>query len=507
MHRTPSGGRRRQLTLLPRLMNLTRSLCLCASVTLVASVVADTATAGAHPKRVGSHGVRYAEVASAAQIVLLPHNRLLVTDFGGDNSAVQVVETDFHDHLLWRYANQLSNPHSAYPVKNGDVMIADTGNNRVIEVNRRGHIAWDTDDLRGGHGKFGQGRLSDGTHLNYPNDAKPLANGDVMISCREQNRVIVINRKGKVLREVTSLHGQHNPVPLSHGDLLIPDSDWNEVVEVNQSNRIVWRYGGPRSSDLSWPRSAVPLSSSDILVTDSGHNRVIEITRSGSVVHAWNNLARPYAAVPSGNGSIIVGDGPSSGLVELNSRGQITWRLNHNSSVYLGGLPSHVQNGNFEKAYGSGPADWVAQSALAYSKPPPVMVRDEKVRRVGHASARITYDGNSNGIDFSQALRVNPGTAYRFSGWIKTDNVRACHPCSYGPSIPPGHTAEYEILFVAGEGADPQAPLLRFHSGTIPWTRDEVTFRVPRSVSELAIQCYLRGAGTVWFDGVSLKPV
>ena len=488
-------------------MKLARTVCAWTSAALVGSVLNAAGPADAHSKHAASqHAIRYAEVSSAAQIALLPHNRLLVTDFGGDNSAPQVVETDFHDHLLWRYANQLNNSHSAYPVSNGDVIIADTGNNRVIEVNRKGQITWDTDDLGGGHGKFGQGRLSDGTHLDYPNDAKPLANGDVMISCREQNRVIVINHKGTILREVSSLHGQHNPVALSNGDLLIPDSDWNQVVEVNKSNHIVWQYGGPRSSDLSWPRSAVPLNHSDILVTDSGHNRVVEISHSGSVIRSWNDLARPYAAVPVGNGSIIVGDGPSSGLVELNSSGQITWRLNHNSAKYLAGIPSHVQNGGFEKAYGTGPTDWVAQTALAYSKPPPAMVRDRKVHHFGHASARISYDGNSNGIDFSQVLRVKPGATYQFAGWIKTHNVRACHPCSYGPTIPAGHTAEYELLFVAGEGADPPAPLLRFHSGTTPWTRDTVTFRVPRSVSELAIQCYLRGAGTVWFDNVSLKP-
>jgi hypothetical protein len=253
--------------------------------------------------------------------------------------------------------------------------------------------------------------LSDGTHLDYPNDAKPLANGEIMVSCREQNRVIVINRKGKIIREVSSLHGQHNPVLLSNGTLLIPDSDWNRIVEVNRSGHITWRYGGPKSPNLSWPRSAIPLSHGDILITDSGHNRVVEINRSGTVLHSWNDLDRPYAAVPAGNGSIIVGDGPSSGLVELNSSGQITWRLNHNPSMYLAGLPTHVQNAGFEKAYGTGPADWVAQTALAYptgSTRPPVMARDRKVHESRNASARISYDGNSNGIDFSQVLRGNP---------------------------------------------------------------------------------------------------
>ena len=94
-------------------------------------------------------GVRYANVASAAQIVVLPDSRVLATDFGTDNSPPQVVETDLPDHLLWRYTGQLSNPHSAYPVGSGNVLIADTGNNRVIEVDHTGRIIWNTDDLGG----------------------------------------------------------------------------------------------------------------------------------------------------------------------------------------------------------------------------------------------------------------------------------------------------------------------------------------------------------------------
>ena len=461
--------------------------------------------------RAASHtAMRYANVSSAAQIVLLPNNRLLVTDFGGDNSPPQVVETNLQDQLLWRYSTGLNNPHSAYPMGNGNVLISDTSNNRVIEVNPSGHIIWDTEDLGGGKGKLGQGRLSDGTHLNYPNDAKPLANGEIMISCREQNRVIVINRNGKILRAVSSLHGQHNPVPLSKGSLLISDSDWNRVVNVNQAGHIVWQYGGPQSSDLAWPRSAVPLSDGDVLITDSDHNRVVTINGAGKVLHIWSGLNRPYAAVPVSNGSIMVGDGPSSGLVELNSSGHITWRLNHNESSYMAGISTQVQNGNFEKAAGSGPADWVAQDSQAHvtgSVSPPVMVRDPKVRHSGSASARISFDGNSNGIDLSQEVRVKPGATYQFVGWIKTDNVRPCHPCTYGANIPAGHSAEYELQFIAGEGADPSAPILPFHMGTTQWTQNKITFTVPRGIQVLAIQCSLRGAGTVWFDDVTLKRI
>ncbi len=457
---------------------------------------------------------RYADIAFGAEIVPLAHGRLLITDFGTlDRTGGQVVETDYHDHLLWRFPGRLVNPHSAYPDGSGHILIADTGDNRVIEVNQAGKIVWSTDNLGGGKGRLGQGRLSDGSQLRYPNDAKKLPNGDIMISCRLQNRVVIITRGGHVVRSIApNLNRQHNPDILPNGHILIADSGWNRVVEVDRKDRIVWQYGSPNTSLLNWPRDANLLPNGHILITDSDHDRIIELTRSRHIVRQWTGLQRPYSAASLSNGNILVGDGPGPGVVELNRKDQIVWKLNHNLKGYLSNLPWNIQNGGFESSAGAStiPARWHRNDALAYSLRPTqrvAMVRDSHVHHGGGHSGRITYRGDSNGIYFSQYVRVIPGHTYRFTGWIKTHNVRACHPCVYGPGGQPGHTAEYQIAFYPGQGGYPPAPLLPQYSGTVGWTRDTTTFTIPHGMNAVEIDGYLRGQGTVWFDDVSLRKV
>src|SRR5690348_385181 len=64
--------------------------------------------------------VTYAQIAYAGEVVPMPHHQLLVTDFGFlDRTHGQVLITDQHDHLIWKYKGTLINPHSAYPVGHG----------------------------------------------------------------------------------------------------------------------------------------------------------------------------------------------------------------------------------------------------------------------------------------------------------------------------------------------------------------------------------------------------
>lgn len=452
-------------------------------------------------------------VANAGEIVIFPNHQLLVTDIGNlDRTGGHVLVTDFSDRLIWEYAGHLDIPHAAYPMPNGDVLIADTGDNRVIEVNRSSQIVWDSDNLGKGHGVLGQGTMSDGRPLLYPNDAKPLANGHILISCRLQNRVIEITRTGQIVREIDGLHGQHNPDLLKNGDVLIADSGADRVVEVNQRGNIVWQFGGESGGAdiLNWPRDANLLPNGHILITDSANDRLIEVTRSHRIVRRWTNLSRPYSTASLPNGDILVG-APNAGVIQLNRRDHVVWTLNHRSGAEFQRTPWHVLNGSFEHTIPGSKwilKAWHRNDALAYSLPAgqrATMVRDAHVFHKGRYSARITYHGDSNGIYLGQIVRVLPGHRYRFSGWIKTHNVRACYPCVYGPQDPRGHTAEYELGYNSTSGPPAAPPLLPQHVGSSGWVHDNVTFTVPANVTSLGIECNLRGQGTVWFDNVWLQ--
>ncbi len=454
----------------------------------------------------------FAHVQNAGEIALLPDNQLLVTDIGNlDRTGSQVLITDFNDRLIWRYTGALDIPHSAYPMSNGDILIADTGNNRVIEVNRESEIVWNSDDLGRGGGRLGQGTLSDGTKLDYPNDAKPLPNGDLLISLRLQNRVVEITPTGHIVKKISGfLHRQHNPNPLSNGNTLIADSDANRVIEVGVLGKhIIWKFGaqsGPTA--LAWPRDAERLKNGDTLITDSNNDRLLEVTHSRRIVRQWTGIQHPYSTAVLPDGNILVGDGSQYGVVELNNSRHMVWFLNQHNTSGPSKLSPTVRNGGFEHGITGSPnlpTVWQRNDALAYSLTPGKrvdMVRDCHVRHKGHCSGRISYKGDSNGIFFGQLIHVTAGARYRFSGWIKTQNVRTCYPCSYGENDIRGHTAEYELQLYEQNGGSALAPQLRTHSGTSGWLHDVVYFTVPKNVHVLGIHAELRGQGTVWFDDV-----
>jgi hypothetical protein len=80
--------------------------------------------------------------------VFMPNKHVLITD-QGNHRVIDV--TQVHKFIVWQYGttgvagsgpNQLNNPNSAQLLENGDILIADENNNRVIQVNRQKQIVW-----------------------------------------------------------------------------------------------------------------------------------------------------------------------------------------------------------------------------------------------------------------------------------------------------------------------------------------------------------------------------
>ena len=129
------------------------------------------------------------------------------------------------------------------------------------------------------------------THLNGLdiNDS-----GDIVFSCRCNDRVCVINANGKLTWKWDKTHGQHNPTWLNNGNILVFDNgnDTSRVVEVDISNdEVVWQYAGkPAHQFYSGHISgASALDSGNILVCEGTSGRLFEVNRSEEVVWEWVN--------------------------------------------------------------------------------------------------------------------------------------------------------------------------------------------------------------------------
>lgn len=490
-------------------------------------------------------------INTPVQVSQLWNGDWLVADGGNFNSTgSKVVMFSPTGTPIWAVTGGSMNfVHSAYMTTRGNVLISDTNNNRVIEVDRATcEIVFNTDDLGPGHGYLGRGRFSDGSQLLYPNDASELPNGHYLISSRMNSTIFEIDRHGHVFWKCHSflnlqgkpdhLNKQHNPQRLPNGDTLISDSDNARVIIVNPScTRMVWEYTGhpPYGHQwIEWPRDAVQLRDGDILIDDSIHNRCLEVNWNHTVVREYYDLPEPYSCIPLKNGLVASGNTNTHGIV-LWSPGSpqanpVAFIPSKPIANPLFKPPSHLVNGGFEtpespcinSAETCGVANeppagaiygWQEDDLLTESLPPQPggahrnFAYDSSVSHQGYSSGRISWTRNTPHapLFWGQVVKVFPYRRYTLSYWMKTQNVQYCASCDFGKGSTPGNSA-----YIAGQlirpspFANPNVPSYPKISGTTNWTKYSETFFVPQGVRYLNIQCLLTGKGTVWFDDVVL---
>lgn len=172
------------------------------------------------------------------------------------------------------------------------------------------------------------GMNDDWSHVN---DVDEIANGSYLVSPRNFDQAIVVNRSTKEIEMRLGADGkhdilneQHNPDYLEGPDgtptVLVADSENDRVVEYERDCgeadprlgagtppeecewNLVWELG---DENLNWPRDADRLPNGNTLVVDSLNHRVIEVNPQGEIVWEANTPWGPYDAerVKHGGGS------------------------------------------------------------------------------------------------------------------------------------------------------------------------------------------------------------
>jgi len=181
-----------------------------------------------------------------------------------------VILVNHHKHITFHYGttgvsglgvNQLNNPNSAERLENGNILISDEGNNRVIEVHPSTKtIVW----------KYPTVNPPDDT-LSAPAFASRLENGHTLIT----------------------------------------DSNNNRIIEIDKTVHIVWTFPPTGSSiSLNVPTRGIRLRNGNTLISDQNNNRVLEVTHQGQIVFSqgsltagtgFNQLNGPYDAKQIGD--------------------------------------------------------------------------------------------------------------------------------------------------------------------------------------------------------------
>jgi len=232
----------------------------------------------------------------------------------------RVIVVDEKGQIVWQYGqdggvagagpNQLNVPVAATFLPNGDILITDQSNERVIEVNRKKEIVWQY----GVTGVIGSAPCTPGVtpgELNNPNSAELLENGHILIADENNNRVIEVDRTCNIIHTFTAgntVSGAAFASRLENGNTLITDSNNSRIVEVDANDSVVWQYftnTRPGSIASPLPTRAVRLRNGNTLISDQFNNQVIEVNHAMDIVftqggflpgNGFDELNGPYDA-------------------------------------------------------------------------------------------------------------------------------------------------------------------------------------------------------------------
>ena len=221
------------------------------------------------------------------------------TNYPDGYSASRVFEVNRKGKILWEYGDtslfrdgdhDLNGPVSAVYGAHKCVLIADQGNHRVIHVRRRGgknvEIVWQ-------YGTTGVSGVAS-NQLNSPSSIQHLGSGNYLIADTGNNRVIEVKKRTKEVvwqygtpADTTILNSPTYACRLKHDNILITDSGNNRIliVDPNGSNLFTYvtsaQYGSVTNPT---PLHAVLLKSGNILIADQFNHQVIQVDAGGNVV-------------------------------------------------------------------------------------------------------------------------------------------------------------------------------------------------------------------------------
>ncbi len=216
-----------------------------------------------------------------------------------ENFAVTLIDVATHK-IVWRYGepgvhgsgpNRLWNPDDAMVLPNGDVVIADIMNCRVIIVAKGEHT------VARSYGQAGSCYHNPPLRFGSPNGAFPLQNGNWLVTEINGDWVTEIAPGGTV---VWSTHPPGVAYPSDTNEigpnsyLTVDYSSPGQVVIFDRSGRATWRYQPTGAAALNHPSLAVGLPNGDVLLNDDANHRVIVVDpRTNQVVWQYGVTGQP----------------------------------------------------------------------------------------------------------------------------------------------------------------------------------------------------------------------
>jgi len=197
-----------------------------------------------------------------------------------------IFEINKKREVVWKYLDPKVS-HDADRLPNGNTIVVfgggDTLNDaQVKEINPKGQIVW-TWYARDQFNKEPYTSISK-EGWTHTNAVTRLPNGNTLISPRNFNFLIEVDRDGKTVRIIGEgrIESQHDPEILPNGNILMVNQMIpHTAIEMNPNGEIVWNFSIPNRK--AYPvRDANRLENGNTLITAA--DRILEVTPQGEVV-------------------------------------------------------------------------------------------------------------------------------------------------------------------------------------------------------------------------------
>jgi hypothetical protein len=254
-----------------------------------------------------------------------------------DRTKNRIVQLDREGRIDWRYGDAagetLVKPHGCSRTPQGTVLIVDTDQHRVLEVDpKNSQVVW----------QFGEtGRARDKNQgLNRPRCAQRLENGNTLIVDQGNTRIFELTPAREIVwsyEGVERLSGPYQATKLPSGHVLITDWAAHQVLEITPTGQVVWQFGvrktsGEALTHLSFPEYAVRLANGNTLISDTRNDRVLEVSPTAEVVWEFSGRREIKYGSPSyaqrlSNGHTLVVHSHNRQMLEISAEFQVLWKL------------------------------------------------------------------------------------------------------------------------------------------------------------------------------------
>ena len=296
-----------------------------------------------HPHR---HAVPPTSIATRALGLPPVHSRvvpgyILIAD--RNNNRALIVSPS--KQVVWQKGG-LNDPDDAFFTPGyRSIITNEEFNDTLTEVSLRGRRAiWS-------YGHAGVAGSSPG-YLNTPDDAYRLPNGQTVVADIQNCRIVFLYRSGKVAR-ILGGSCAHDPprgfdspngdTPLPDGGLLVTEiGGWIDRIAANGS--LLWSIRSP----VAYPSDAQLLPNGRVLVASfTSPGRIVIVDRQGRVTWSFgaasgpDSLDKPSLAVRWPNGMIVANDDYNHRVIVINPRTKrIVWQYGHTG--VLGTAPGYL---------------------------------------------------------------------------------------------------------------------------------------------------------------------